>query len=297
MTVLDRRLPPPPPNAAAAPTAVRRRMTLSTVLFLALMILWTLVSLGPLIWMVLDALRTNNQIFSSAIGLPSLSHASNFSQAWTQASLGHALLISVGVNVASVALAGVCSIGVGFALSRGGLPLRGALLTFFLLGLMIPTFSILIPLLTQFQAAGLTDSFSGLVLVYSGFSISLGVFLFKGAFDGIPKDYLEAAALDGASVPRMLMSVLLPMIRPTIATFSILTFLNGYNDFVFALTLISDQNKRTLPLALLQFSGQYGTQYNLVFAAVTISTVPALLAYLFLRRQIQTSLAMSGGVK
>ena len=273
-----------------------RRPTPIAVLFGVIMVAWCAISLGPLLWMVLDSFRTNDSIFLQAIGSPSASNAHNYSDAWRVGSLGRALVVSLVVNGAAVVLCGVCSFLVAFALSRGRLPFSNVLMTFFLLGLMIPTFSVLIPLLTQFQSAGLTNSDGGLVLVYAGFGISLGVFLFKGALDQVPNDYIEAASLDGASVPRVIWSILLPVVRPTIATFSILTFLNGYNDFVFALTLLSDQDKRTLPLALLQFSGQYGTQYNLIFAAVTISTIPALVAYLFLRRQVQQSMALGGRV-
>jgi raffinose/stachyose/melibiose transport system permease protein len=274
--------------------AKRPRPTVINVLFYVIMILWGILSLGPLLWMLINSLRTNTEIFTSAIGAPSLANLSNYVDAWVTADLGQALINSMVVSVGAVVIAGFCSVLIGFALSRGHLPFPNVLLTFFLAGLMIPTFSVLLPILIQYQGVGLTSNRFGLTLVYAGFQVSLGVFLFKGAFDSVPKEYMEAAALDGASVPRMLARIILPMVRPTMATFAILTFLSSYNDFVFALVLNNDPSKRTLPVALLGFSGQYGTQYNLIFAAVSISTIPPLLAYLFLRKQVQSSMAMGG---
>ncbi|WP_433258380.1 carbohydrate ABC transporter permease [Streptosporangium sp. CA-135522] len=264
--------------------------------FLIVMIVWAVVCVGPLIWMVANAFRGSNEIFLQAVGAPEWARRSNFSDAWQQGDLGRALLISLLVSLASTLVCGVCSALAGFALSRGRLPLTNVLFTFLLLGLMIPTFSTLIPVLTQFQQAGLTDSPLGLILVYAGFSVSLGVFLFKNAFDQVPKEYLEAASIDGASVPWILWRIALPAVKPTIATFAILTFLSAYNDFVFALVLIAGEDSRTLPLALLQFSGRFGTRYDLVFAALTIGAIPALATYLFLRAQIQRGVAMGGRV-
>jgi len=259
--------------------------------------LWGVVCVGPIIWMLVDSLRSTTAIFLHPFGVPAISHANNYSQAWSEASLGRSLIISILVNAGAVLLAGCCSLLAGFAISRGRLPISNAILTFFLIGLMVPIFAALIPLVVLYQQLQLINTDYGLILVYAGFSIPLGVFLFKNAFDTIPQELLDAASVDGASVPRLVFRILLPMVRPTLATFAILTFLNGYNDYVFALVLLSGTGDRTLPLALLQFSTQYGTEYNLVFAAVAIATVPPLIAYGFMRRQIQSSLALGGVLK
>lgn len=255
---------------------------------------WTIVSVGPLIWMFVNSLRSTTAIVSQPVGAPSISRLDNFSRAWVEGGLGRALAVSTGVSLAAVVIGGVASFLIGFALSRGRLPFSGLLQTFFLVGLLIPTFSLLIPILLQFQAAGLVSNLAGLALVFAGFQVSLGVFLFKTAFDAIPNDYIEAAVLDGASIPRLLTLILAPMMRPTIATFSILTFLNSYNDFVFALVLNNDPKLRTLPVAILSFSDIHGTDYGLVFASVSIATLPPLIGYVLLRRQIQSSVAIGG---
>lgn len=272
----------------------RVRPRAGSLLMLAILWIWTLVSVGPLVWMFANSLRTSTDIVSQPIGSPDLAKIGNYLQAWVEGGLGPALASSVVVSVGAVAIGGAVSYLVGFALSRGGIPFSGIIQTFFLVGLLIPTFSLLIPILLQYQAAGLVSNLFGLTLVYAGFQISLGVFLFKNAFDGIPKDYIEAALLDGASVPRILTAVLAPMMRPTIATFAILTFLNSYNDFVFALVLNNDPGLRTLPVAILSFSGIHGTDYGLVFASVSIATLPPLIAYVLLRKQVQSSVAIGG---
>lgn len=274
--------------------ATRRPLSIGNALFFLLMVVWAVVTFGPLVWMLGNSLRSSEQIVSQPLGLPDLRRTSNYADAWQQGDLGQSLLNSLIVSVAAVVVSGLCSLLIGFAISRGRLPFSGAILTFFLVGLLIPAFSLLLPLLFQLQSAGLTSNRVGLIIVYAGFQLSLGVFLFKGAFDTIPQEYLEAALLDGASVPRMLWSVLIPMVRPTLATFSILAFLSTYNDFVFTLVLNNDPALNTLPVAILQFNGLYGTRYDLIFAAVSIATIPPLVAYLFLRKQVQTSLAAGG---
>lgn len=272
----------------------RRRLPPSSIGLLVVLSAWTVISAGPLVWMFVNSLRGTTDIVAQPIGAPTFDKISNYIDAWESAGLGQALVNSVVVSGGAVLIGGVVSFLVGFALSRGGLPLSNLIQTFFLVGLLIPTFSLLIPILLQYQAAGLVSNLFGLTLVYAGFQISLGVFLFKNAFDGLPKDYIEAAVLDGASIPRVLIEVLAPMMRPTIATFAILTFLNSYNDFVFALVLNNEPALRTLPVAILSFSGIYGTDYGLVFAAVSIATIPPLIAYILLRKQVQSSVAMGG---
>jgi raffinose/stachyose/melibiose transport system permease protein len=262
------------------------------------MALWGVVCVGPLVWMLFDSLRSNNAIQLRPLGWPTLTGLSNYSQAWDTGGLGRALIVSVLVSLGSVLLAGTCSVLAGFAISRGRLRFSNAILTFFLVGLMVPIFAALIPLVVFYQQIGLINTDWSLVLVYGGFSIPLGVFLFKNAFDTLPQELLDAAAIDGAPVPQILGRILLPMVRPTLGAFGILTFLNGYNDYVFALVLISGTGNRTLPLALLQYSSQYtGVEYNLVFAAVAIATVPALVGYLLMSRQVQSALVITGALK
>ena len=284
----------PHPTASKGARKSRARVRSSSLVPLAVLWLWTLISVGPLVWMFTNSLRSSTDIVSQPLGAPDIGKADNYVQAWIAGGLGQALLNSVVVSVGAVVIGGFVAYLVGFALSRGGIPFSGLIQTFFLVGLLIPTFSLLIPILLQYQVAGLVSNLFGLTLVYAGFQISLGVFLFKNAFDAIPKDYIEAALLDGASVPRILASVLAPMMRPTIATFGILTFLNSYNDFVFALVLNNDPSLRTLPVAILSFSGIHGTDYGLVFASVSIATLPPLIAYILLRKQVQSSVAMGG---
>lgn len=274
----------------------RTRVRPTGVLVSIFLAIWFVLSVGPLVWTWMNGLRTTSEIFSQPIGAPSLDNVGNYALAWETARLGQALLISVIIAVASVVLGLVCSLLAGFALSRCRLPFSRTLTTFFLVGLLIPTFALLLPILLIFQPLGLISNPLGLILLQAGFHISLGVFLFKNAFDSIPNEYFEAAMIDGASVPRILFSIAFPGVKAMVATFSILAFLGAYNDYVFALVLNNDPLLRTLPVALLAFNGEYGgTSFDLVFAAVTITTIPPLIAYLVLRRQVLTSMATGAG--
>lgn len=274
----------------------RPKLSVTSILFYIILGVWAVLSIGPLLWMLMNSLRSKDEIFSAPIGLPHVDKITNYPDAWNFVDLGSAMVNSLFISIAAVLLGGVCTFLIGFALSRGMLPFSGTIFTFFLAGLMIPTFSLLFPLLLQFQSVGLVSNRMGLVLVNAGFSISLGVFLFKGAFDAVPREYMEAASLDGASIPRILVSLFLPIMRPTIATFAILTFIHSYNDFIFALVLNNDLTKRTLPVALLQLTGTNVVRYDLLFAAISTATLPPVIAYLFLRKQVQSSMVTGGRV-
>lgn len=277
------------------PTTRRRaRPSLLNIVLFIIMCFWGLLTFGPLLWMLVNSLRSSEQIVTQPIGPPDLSKITNYAEAWEQADLGTSLVNSLIVSVGAVILSGLCALLIGFALSRGGLPFSNVLLTFFMIGLLIPALSSLLPLLLQLQASGLTSTRTGLIIAYAGGQLSLGVFLFKIAFDAIPKEYIEAALLDGAGVPRILWSIMMPMVRPTIATFAILAFIAVYNDFVFTLVLNNDPALYTLPVSLLQFSSVYGTRYDLIFASVAIATIPPLIGYILLRKQVQSSMAAGG---
>jgi raffinose/stachyose/melibiose transport system permease protein len=260
----------------------------------AVLIIWAAITLVPLLWMFVASFRTTSGIYNAPFSLPHIWRFVNFVQAWQLATLGHGLLNSALVSVGSVILATVCALLVGFALSRGGLPFSQGILTFFLLGLMVPIFSLLIPLLILFIDIHLLNTYLGLIMVYAGFSLPLGVFLCKNAFDALPQELIDAAVMDGCSVPRLLIQVLVPLVGSVIATFAILAFLNGWNDFIFVLILISETSHETLPLHLMVFSGEYATNYGELFAALSIATIPTLVLYFWLSDRIQTG--MGAGV-
>lgn len=256
----------------------------------AAMAAWAGITLVPLLWMFLASFRTTGGIYSHPFGFPHAWRLVNFINAWQVATLGHGLLNSLIVSVGAVILTTICSTLAGFAISRGGLPFAQGILTFFLLGLMVPVFSLLVPLLILFSHLHLLNTYLGLMMVYGGFSLPLGVFLFKNGFDALPQELIDAAVIDGCSVPRVLVQVLLPLLGSVVATFGILAFLNGWNDFIFVLVLISDTSHQTLPLHLMIFSGQYSTNYAELFAALTIATIPTLLLYFWLSDRIQSGM-------
>lgn len=266
-----------------------------TLLYIFL-ILWLMLTVIPLLWMLISSFRTNEAVFTNPFGWPTVWHFANYAQAWVMSSLGTGLGNSLLVSAGAALLVTVCAALIGFSLSRGEIPGSRFIQTFFLVGMMIPIFSVLIPLLVVYQHFGLLNTYIGLIIVYAGFNIPLGVLLFRTAFDGLPGELIDAAAVDGCSVPRTFFQVLLPLVSSTSATFGVLSFLNAWNDFIFAVVFISDNAHRTLPLSLMAFSGQYGTDYVHMFAALTISIIPTIIIYLLFQDRIQSSMAM-GSIK
>jgi raffinose/stachyose/melibiose transport system permease protein len=166
--------------------------------------------------------------------------------------------------------------------------LRFALATpifmFFLLGLAVPVQVTLQPLLVMMQQLGIANSVWALIPPYVAFGLPFQVFVMRGFFRLIPAELIEAARLDGASEFTIFRKIMLPLSVPALATLFIIDSLSTWNEFLIALVLISAKESRTVPVGLLQFQGEFSTQYTLLMAGIVISIAPVILIFLFLQR-------------
>lgn len=269
----------------------------SNKLLILLMSLIAVIQVFPFVWLVFFSLKTNNEIFGdNPIGIPESFRWANYVQAWNNANIDQFFLNSVIVTVTSLVLILSLSTMTSFAIVRMKWRLSRITLGFILLGLMIPVFPVLLPLMLQFQKLGLYDSRWALILTYSAFQIPFATFIISGFFRGISKEIEEAACIDGAGIYRIFFSVMLPIVKPATATVIIFAFLDSWNEFVFANTFISSSANKTLTVGLMQLFGQYTTEWGPIGAGLVISFLPTLLLYLFFSKYVQESMA-AGAVK
>jgi raffinose/stachyose/melibiose transport system permease protein len=183
-----------------------------------------------------------------------------------------------------------------FVLAR--LPFKGRdfVATFFTLGLLFPSTIAILPLYILVRRLGLVDTLWGIILPQVAFALPVSVLILRNFFLSVPSELEDAAYVDGASSFEFFRRILLPLARPGLSAVAVLTMVTSWNAFFLPLVVLNSDTKWTLPLGVMQFQGQFGTDYGKVLAYVSIAMVPAVVFYLFAERQIITGLT-AGAIK
>lgn len=256
---------------------------------LARAFLWSfLIALGvvvlyPLVWMALNGFKNNAQIFGNPFALPAQWTWTNYVQAWNQGVRNY-VMVSVLVTVTSAACTVFISAWAAYGLTRTPLPAKPAIVAFILGGLMLSPTVALIPLVKMLQAIGLYNTFWALIVLYTAFRIPFTTFLIRAYMLDLPRDLDEAAIMDGASEGQIFRKITLPLCRPIIISCVILHVLFAWNEYLFAMIFTSGTDLQTLPVGLTSIMARHGTNYAVVFAAMTISALPIVLIFFAAQR-------------
>lgn len=250
----------------------------------------------PLTVVVFGTFKTTPQLFESPFGLPSTLSLRNYDVVLTEQNLDQAFTNSVLVTSASVAITLFLASLAAYGLAR--IPgWKGWLVFGFLvLGMSVPAQANMIPQYVLFGRLGLLDSLLGLVLINVVIGMPVAVFILGGFMKTLPKEAYEASAVDGAGPWRTYRSVIMPMSMPSVAATAIFLFVIQWNDLLYPLLFIRSEDKKTLPLALLDFQGEFLTDYPLLFTGVVIASLPIVVAYLLLQRYFVAGMT-AGSVK
>jgi multiple sugar transport system permease protein len=273
----------------------RARATLATRL--VLLSIGAFVMIVPFAYMLATSLKANSLALEVPPDfIPDNPTTENYRDAWSSNHFGRYFLNSLGVAVATTLVSVLLSSMMAYAFSRLRFPGRTLLFGLLLLGLMVPTMMLIVPQFLLAKELHLLDSYAGLVVFYVGGTLALNTFLLRSFFQDIPRELEEAMVVDGAGPWRRYRQLILPLSRPALATAAIFTFLSSWDEFVWALTIINDPEKRTLPIAIALFQGQYATSWGIVFAASAIAVVPVIAIFIALQRQFIGGIA-AGAVK
>ena len=274
-----------------------RTFSWKKTLLWAVLILVSVVQIFPLIWLADFSLASSNEMFTSGLlVIPKKIQWGNYVKAFID---GHFLLYlknSILINGLAVILVLLVSIMAGFACRRMNWKLRGLVKTLLLMGMMIPIHATLLPNYKIFNQLGLTDTIWALLIPYVAFSLPQGLFLMSSFMESIPVELEEAAVMDGCGIYRIVFRIITPMMKSSIATVSIMTFLNNWNEFMMASTYLSSPKWKTLPFSVLEFTGQYSSNYAVQFAVMALTAAPAVIVYILLNKHITKGVAM-GAVK
>jgi raffinose/stachyose/melibiose transport system permease protein len=250
----------------------------------AILIAFAVFALYPILTIVAAALGPDDaaagQVGPGVLGL----HPENFVEAWDAGRFGTYLRTSLLVSAIVVSVSVVLSILSGFAFGTMRFPGSTVLFYVFLLGIMMPSEAVIVPLYFDLRALGLTDTLWAVVLPQVAQSVAFGTFWMRAYFRTSSRSLVEAARLDGASTRRILWSVLVPLARPAIVTLTVLVFMWTWNEFLIPLVMVTSESLRTAPLGLAFFQGQYTQGFTLLAAGACIVATPVVLLYLFLQR-------------
>jgi multiple sugar transport system permease protein len=274
---------------------MKRKGSVSKVVYYAVMIALSFFMVLPLFWMITTSLKDSGALTAIPIEwIPKKVTLDSFRKLFEIFPFGKAFLNSVivSVSITIVNVFSACMAAYVFA----KIPFKGRELLFgiFLITMMIPGSVTLIPNYLILRSFHLLNSYLGLVLP-SFFNI-FGIFMLRQSMRQIPDDFIDAAVIDGASQWKIFFNVIIPLSRPMIATLFVITFMGAWNDYLWPLIVLTDKNKMTLPVALSMLNGQYSTEYNLLMAGALISIVPIIIVYAFAQRYFEEGLT-AGGLK
>jgi len=258
-----------------------------------ILVVFAAVALGPILIIVRTALSPETPADAAAGGLL---HWENFARAWEQGRFGDYMTNSVVVAVLVVGSATLLSVMAGYAFGAFDFPGSQLLFYLFLLGIMVPSEAIVVPLFFDFRAVGLTDTVWAIALPQVAQSVAFGTFWMRAYFRGANRSIIEAARLDGAGHHRVLWQILLPVARPAVITLVLLTFMWTWNEFLIPLVMSPTAQLRTAPLGLALFQGQYTQGTVLLAAGAVLVALPVVVLYLFLQRHFIRGM-LEGAVK
>lgn len=275
----------------------KKKKKLSKPILYVILIIVAVIQIFPLIWLLDFSLASSSEMFTNGLlVMPKKIQWGNYVKAFVDGNFLWYLKNSILINGLAVLLVIVVSIMSAFACHRMKWKLSTFVKTLLLMGLMIPIHATLLPNYKIYSRLGMTDTIWALLIPYVAFSLPQGLFLMTSFMESIPVELEEAAVMDGCGIYRILFQIITPMLKSSIATVAIMTFLNNWNEFMMASTYLSSDKWKTLPFSVLEFTGEYSSNYAVQFAVMALTAAPAVIVYIILNKHITKGVAM-GAVK
>jgi multiple sugar transport system permease protein len=268
------------------------------VLWIGLLAL-TLFAMAPFAWVLLSSFKTRAELYATPlVYLPASLSPANYVDAWTSKLTPFSRFFANSVWVSSVTMVATTAVSIlaGYALARFRFAGRQTFLLVFLATQMFPAVLLIAPLLSQWHALGLIDTYQALIYSNFSFTVPFTVWMLVGYFESIPRELEESAMLDGCSRFGSLCRVILPLAAPGVAATAIFAFVASWSELLFAITFTSQTEMRTLSAGLLFMVGQYEIQWGQLSAGVIISTVPVAILFTYLQRHLIQGIS-AGAVK
>lgn len=261
-----------------------------------ILLAFSVLCIFPLIWIIYSSLKTKDEFMLDIMSLPAAPNFHNYYSAFVDGKLYMNFISSTLNTGVTVFFVIAIAFSIGYVLARYRFRGRNAIYTLFLAGMMTPIYALIVPLFIQLKTLGMVNHFYTLIIPYIAIRLPLSIFLFESYIKTIPRDMEEAAYMDGASTWCIMTKIIFPICKPVISTVLILAFLDTWNEFPFALTLVTDERFRTVSVGLTSFNGQFTTDYTILMAALVLSALPVIIVYLIFSKKIIQGMT-AGAVK
>ncbi len=272
------------------------RKSIGSSLKYVVLVLFAIFAIAPILVMWISALKSPSEIFNNPFALPTVLHWENLVKAWTVGRfnkyLGNTFIITIPTVFLVVSIS--CLAGYAF----GKLKFAGSRLLFyiFLLGLMVPFQSIMIPLYYLLRDIKLLGTYWAMILPASALGLPFGIFLMQAFFRRLPSELRDAARVDGCNEFMVFSKIMLPLTGPAVSTLIVFQFMWTWNAFLMPLLFLNNESLRPIALGLMYFSGQYTINYGMVAAGVTLATLPLIIVFIIFQRQFIRGLT-AGAIK
>lgn len=275
----------------------KKSKKIGRIILIGFMLIVAVGQLFPLIWLFDFSLAKSGDLFASnLLIIPDPPQWENYVTAFIDGKVLKYLFNSIIVNVVTVVATVIISILTAYGCTRMKWKLNKTTMGILLLGMMIPIHATLLPNFILYSKINLTDSIFALLIPYIAFALPQGIFIMSSFLEGIPKALEEAAVMDGCGIYRIIFQIIFPLMKPAMITIAIMTFLNSWNEFTMAMTYLESDKYRTLPFSVLNFAGQYASNYAVQFAVMVLTALPALIVFILLNEQITKGVTI-GAVK
>lgn len=260
------------------------------------LIVMAIIFIMPMLFTIVSSLKTKLEIFSQPFALPKIPQWSNYIVAWRDANMSAYFINSLVQAGSTVIVTSLVSTMAAYALARFDFKLNKILVVVFLLGMMVPMHTILVPVSYIIGLFNLKNNIPALVLVYVAFNLPFSIMVMITFMKGVNRSLEEAAIIDGASYFQIYSRIMIPLTLPAISTISIFNFMGAWNNILFPLLFINDKKLRPIALGLLNFNGERGSEYGLMMAGIVITVAVPLAIYLLFQEKVESGLAV-GAVK
>lgn len=274
----------------------REKITGGTVLMYVFLLVMAFIFAMPMLFTLLSSVKSKVEIFAKPFSMPEAWKFTNYAEAWVGANMGTYFinsLIQAGATV--IALAIIASLA-AYVLSRFDFKMKGFLMIFFMLGMMVPMHTVLVPVSYIIGALNLKNNIPALIMIYVAFNLPFSIIVLSNFMRGVNRSLEEAALIDGATYFQIYRKVMLPLSVPAISTISIFNFLAAWNNILFPLLFINDKKYKPVALGLLNFNGERGSDYGPLMAAIVITVFVPMVIYLLFQEKVEGGLA-AGAVK
>lgn len=279
-------------------TAARNKKIVKSTLVKIFIFILVVVETYPIFWMLTAALKKPAEFVSKpAYALPDGFYFQNFVDAWTRGNMGLFFKNSVINTFVALIFIVILSMTIGFAVTKMEWKFKNFFKQFFLLGIMVPVATALIPLFQIYNRMGLVNTRTALILTYIAFGLSLSVFLVTGYMRSLSDEIMEAAVIDGCGIYSLMWYIVVPLMKNAAVTVLVLQFFYKWNDLIFSMTFINDTKLKTIQTGLLYFQNEFGAKnWGAIFASVSMSVLPMLVLYMILNKTVIEGMT-AGAVK